>query len=896
MKIHRVSVEEALASLHTGAGGLSAAEAERRLREFGPNRVERARGTPLPFRFVKGLTHFFALILWLAAGLAFLADWLDPEAGMGPLGVAILGVILVNALFSFWQEYKAERALAALEQLLPRQAKVLRDGKIRQAPAEALVPGDVILLDDGDEIPADCRLIEGFGVRVNTATVTGESAPRSRDERPSVEYELLHSRNTLLAGTSVVSGRAKAVVFATGMSTEFGQIARLSQDSRAPLSPLQQEIVRLSRLVATLSVVLGGTFFVVGQGLGLPFWHNLLFAIGVIVANVPEGLLPTVTLALAMGSQRMARKNALIRHLPSVEALGAATVICTDKTGTLTQNCMAAKRLFVPGRLCDLPDGEGLGQLCRACAELFEAALLCHTLKEVEAGGSRTVLGDPMEVALAEMARRVLPQGVPAPRVDEVPFDSDRRRLSTLHQTPGGLVLYTKGALESLLPLCREARTSTGDQPLSAAVKEEFLRAQDRMGEDGLRVLAFAYRKVPEGYDSARLEEDLTLLGLVGLEDPPRPEVPAAIRTCRAAGIRVIMVTGDHPETARAIARQIGLVQADAPPVLTGDRLRHLSPAQLQLALDTEEVLFARVAADQKRRIVEALRAKGHVVAVTGDGVNDAPALRAADIGIAMGETGTDVARAAADMVLLDDNFASIVAAIEEGRAVFANIRKFLTYILTSNVPELVPYLAFVLFRVPLALTVIQILAVDLGTDMVPALALGAERPEAGTMQQGPRTRGGGLLDWGLLLRSYLFLGLLEAVGAMAAFFFVLCGGGWEYGQRLADGDPLYLRATTACLSAIVVMQVANVFLCRSERASAFSFGLLSNRLIVLGLITELALILLIGYTPPGNRLFGTAPIPASVWLFAVPFAAGMVALEEGRKWLVRRRVTVRPE
>jgi potassium/sodium efflux P-type ATPase len=930
MKIHHHSIEDAFQSLHSRPSGLAGVEAERRLREFGPNQVERVRGTPWLVRFLKGFSHFFALILWVAAGLAFFAEWQEPGAGMATLAFAILGVILINGLFSFWQEFRAELAMAALQKLLPHQVEVLRDGKMRQAPTEELVPGDVIFLDAGDDIPADCRLIESFGVRVNNATVTGESMPQARDQLPSKEEEALHSRNILLAGTSLVSGQARAVVFATGMHTEFGKIAHLAQETGEVLSPLQKEIARLSHLVALLSLGLGVIFFSIGQALGLTFWHNILFAIGIIIANVPEGLLPTVTLALAMGSQRMAKKNALIRHLPSVETLGSATVICTDKTGTLTQNRMEVRKLFLSQECHDVTEAGGMqlqksearNPICERLAReagsdvgfqipdsqtdgenlvqpnadwkeahrtFFEAAFLCHTLKEIEQEGRRKLLGDPLEVALVRMAEKGLTGPVSYPRVDEIPFDSDRRRLSTLHRTRQALVLYTKGALEALLPLCSGVQIGGKAHPLSVELRKEFLDAQDALAAVGLRVLAFAYREIPEAYDRERLEEDLTLSGLVGLLDPPRPEVPAAIARCQEAGIKVIMVTGDHPHTAQAIARQIGLLKGNSHVFIKGEQLRRMSDTQLQLALDLPEIHFARVGADQKMRIVNALKAKGHIVAVTGDGVNDAPALRRADIGIAMGQTGTDVARAAADMVLLDDNFASIVAAIEEGRAVFANIRKFLTYVLTSNVPELVPYLAFVLFRLPLALTVIQILAVDLGTDMLPALGLGADKPESGTMQKPPRSSKERLVAWPLLARSYLFLGLLEAGAAMAAFFFVLMGSGWAYGQALAANDPNYLRATTACLSAIIVMQVANVFLCRSQKASAFTFGLFSNRLIWVGILAELVLILLIVYTSLGNRLFGTAPIAGRVWLFIIPFAAAMFAVEELRKWLVNK-------
>jgi magnesium-transporting ATPase (P-type) len=397
---------------------------------------------------------------------------------------------------------------------------------------------------------------------------------------------------------------------------------------------------------------------------------------------------------------------------------------------------------------------------------------------------------------------------------------------------------------------------------------------------------------VPETYDRERLEEQLTLAGLVGLDDPPRPQTAAAVRTCREAGIRVIMITGDHPQTAAAVARQIGLTTSEKARVITGEMLLRMSPTQLQLALDTPEILFARIAADQKMLIVRALQKKGEIVAVTGDGVNDAPALRQADIGIAMGATGTDVARETADMVLTDDHFASIVAAVEEGRAVFDNIRKFLTYILSSNIPELIPYLAFVLFRIPLPLTIIQILAVDLGTDMLPALALGAEPPSTQVMKRPPRARNQRLLDAGLLARAYGFLGMLEAAAAMAAFFFVLVSAGWSYGQRISVGDrlfPAYLQATTACLSAIVAMQFVNVFLCRSDRESALTMRVTANRWLLFGISVELLLILAIDYTPWGNLLFGAAPIGWRVWAFILPFAVGMLVLEELRKGVFGR-------
>ncbi|TAK66589.1 MAG: cation-transporting P-type ATPase [Betaproteobacteria bacterium] len=891
MHIHRLTADEALASLKTSPAGLLRAEAVRRLAEFGPNHVEDVAREHLLLGFAREFTHFFAIILWAGAALAFLAEQFDPDQGMARLGIAIVGVILVNGVFSFWQEYKAERAVAALRQLLPQKVKARRGGEIVEMLAAELVPGDIVLLEEGSLVPADCRLIEAFALRVNTATVTGESLPKARNTEPSMEESPLFAKNIALAGTSVVSGQARAVVYATGARTEFGKIAHLTQTTGEASSPLQREIARLSRIVAALATGLGVVFLFIGETLGLPTWENLLFAIGIIVANVPEGLLPTVTLSLALATQRMARRNALVRHLPAVEALGSTTTICCDKTGTLTQNRMSVKRLWLGGGFVEPADLAAQPRLAQDNRQLFVAAALCHNLNEVDDHGRRKLLGDPMEVALAGIGRQASGGLDGFARIDEIPFDTDRKRMSVLCATPQGRVLYCKGAPETVLAACDLVQFDAGIAPLDAAARTRLLAAQDAMTEAGLRVLAFAHCAVEDGMPGE--ERGMTLTGLVGLEDPPRPEVAQAISRCASAGIRIIMVTGDHPHTALAIAREIGLVKTEQPVVIAGGELRRMSPAQLQLALDAKEILFARVAAEQKMLIVQALKKKGEIVAVTGDGVNDAPALKTADIGIAMGIAGTDVAKEAADLILLDDNFASIVAAIEEGRAVFENIRKFLTYILSSNIPELVPYLAFALFRIPLPLTIIQILAVDLGTDMLPALALGAEKPDPGVMNRPPRARGERLLSWGLIARAYLFLGALEAAAAMAVFFFVLDAADWRYGELPGKTDPLYLQATTACLAAIVATQVANVFLCRHPLKSSLSFSPFSNAFILPGIAAELGLILFIVYAPAGNWLFGTAPIGPEVWLLAGFFAALMWALEEVRKaWL--RRMPVR--
>ncbi len=508
------------------------------------------------------------------------------------------------------------------------------------------MPGDIVLLEQGDNIPADSRLIEAFDARVNIASITGESLPKARHAGPSEEEEeLIHSKNILLAGTSMVSGQAKAVVFATGMHTEIGKIAHLTQTGREPVSPLRREIAYMSRLIAILAIVIGLLFFAIGRTIGVSFWEAFIFTIGIIVAMVPEGLLPTLTLALVLATQRMAKRNVLIRYLPSVEALGSTTVICTDKTGTLTQNRMTVKQLLLGETLESMAALVHRQSFVEGYRPFFLTAYLCHDLKEGEQHGKRVFLGDPMEIALVEAAQQALPIVKDYPKLDEVPFDADRMRLTLVHELSEGPTALCKGAPETVLPLCSRFLTNGETVPLSREVVERVLKAQEAMAEQGLRVIAMAYRLLKPQWQHEHLEEDLVFSGLVGLEDPPRPEVPEALSKCREAGIRVIMVTGDHPRTARAIARGIGLVQSDNPRMITGEQLRSLTTVQLRLALDVPEITFARVSADQKMRIVEALKQKQHIMAVTGDGVNDAPALKSAHIGIAMGTIGTDVAR-----------------------------------------------------------------------------------------------------------------------------------------------------------------------------------------------------------------------------------------------------------
>ncbi|MEK6744364.1 MAG: cation-transporting P-type ATPase [Nitrospirota bacterium] len=874
MKINELTREDVFRTLVTSSQGLSGDEAGRRLAEFGPNAIQAVRKRPLPLRFLGQFTHFLAVLLWIAAALSFLSEYFQPGEGMLTLGLAIVGVVVINAVFTFIQEYRAEKALEALKKLLPFKVTVRRGGREQEMPAEDVVPGDIVLIAEGDKVPADLRLVEANELRANNASLTGESEPVPRDTK-QVPGDPINSSNIVFAGTTVVNGNGTGVVYATGMRTEFGRIAQLTGTVTPGLSPLQKEIVKATRLVAAIAGVVGIFFFALGFVIGRSFWDNFIFAVGITVALIPEGMLPTVTLALAMGSQRMAKRNALIKTLTSVETLGSVSVICTDKTGTLTQNRMEVK------------EAAGLGMLSDALRDkIFTVALHCNNTKEN--GG--TLKGEPTEIALYSKARETLHGGA-AERVREFPFDSERKRMSTLTRIDGRTLVLTKGAPESVLSVCtscyRDGEKTAFDDDLKREASDLFHRLMDK----GLRVLAFAEREVPAGEDVPDVgaaERDMVFSGFIGLEDPPRPEVPEALRRCREAGIRIIMITGDASRTAVAIAREIGLVSGE-PVVVEGADFAKLSDADLRNVLAKPEVLFTRMTPKYKLRVVSALKDQGERVAVTGDGVNDAPALKRADIGIAMGITGTDVAKESADMILLDDNFATIINAVEEGRTVYENIRKFITYIFASNIPEAVPFLAYILFRIPLPLTIMQILAVDLGTDMLPALALGSEKPTPGVMKLPPRDPSERLIGLPLISRAYLFLGSIEAAACMFGFFWVLTSGGWSWGQVLALTDPLYLQATTACLTAIIVCQVANVFACRSHRESIFTIGWASNKLIFLGIGAELLLQFFIVYHPFGNALFATAPLPLSTWLMLIPFALFLLLAEEVRKLIVRR-------
>ena len=883
-----LTTADVLELLATSPTGLGAAESVRRRALAGENRLQRVRRRPGWLRLLEQFWSFFAILLWIGGAFAILA-------GMPQLGVAVFVVILVNGVFSFFQEYRAERALETLEDLLPRSLVVRRDGQEAACPAVDLVPGDVVRIEEGDAIPADGQVLESHGLRLDQGSLTGEPHPvfkRPVPARAVVHAPPVERPERVFAGTSVISGDGLVVVTGTGMHTEIGAIAHLTQTVGDDESPLQKEMRRVTRAVAALAVGLGLAFFALGVGSGrIDAPGGFFFALGVIVANVPEGLLPTLTLALALGVQRMARHGSLIRRLSAVETLGAVQVICTDKTGTLTENRMTARFAWTPAGTSDLDAAAPpASEEAEPLRELFAAA--------VRASVATREHGDPTERALVEAAERLgldvaaLRQETPV--LAALSFDSFRKRMTLVRASAAGAagpaIAWVKGAPRELLQRCVAIRTREGVRPLGADDARAFLAVHDRLATEGLRLLAVARREVAAGAEheaAETLERDLVLLGGIALWDPPRAEVPESIALCRRAGIHVVVLTGDYGLTARALAGRIGLGVSR---VVEGDEIDRLSREALgELAL-TPGVLFARVSPAHKLAVVRALREDGLTVAVTGDGVNDAPALKAADIGVAMGRRGSDVAKEAAEMVLTDDHFASIVAAVQLGRGIWANVGRFVTYVFASNVAELVPFLAFVLFRVPLPLTVMQVLAVDLGTDLLPALALGAERPEPGSMDRPPRPRTERLLGSRRLLLAYGWLGVIEAALAMLAFFWVYWLAGWRPGLPFPVDELLHRRATTMTLAGIVAGQVGNAFACRTDRESVFRVGLFGNRMLLAGIAAELALLLALVTIPPLARAFGTAPPRWEEWRLLLAFPAVVFLAEEARKWIARSR------
>ncbi len=856
--------------------GLSTAEARSRLVQYGMNKLPEPPGIS-PWRiFFDQFKSVMTLLLVAAAAIAFiLGDELE--------AISILVVLFLNALLGFINEYRAERSVQALKALTVPLAKVVRDGASRETAAAELIPGDIIAFEAGDRIPADARLTEGWSLRLDEATLTGESLPAEKDAQATLPADApLAERATIVyTGTAVVQGRGRAIVTATGVATEIGKISSLLAGVKEEQTPLQQRLDRLGRYLAMVAVLTAVVMIAVGMGRGESFLVMLETSLALAIAAVPEGLAAVATIALALGMRRMAKRRAILRRLAAVETLGSTDVICTDKTGTLTQNQMTVREIRLAERTIQVsgagyePKGEfsEAGEQINAQADaplalVLRAGLLCNNAALQKEAESWNIVGDPTEgalvVAAAKAGLEIESEQGAYPTVREIPFDARDRRMATIHQIPAqdgsGFIVLAKGAPESILPACTHEQRGDVATALTESDRERWRQTNDAMAQRALRVLALAYKQTQNA--DGEPFEGLMLLGMVGMIDPPRPEAKKAIRLCQQAGVRVVMITGDQKATAVAIAREIGIVESDDhQQVMDGQALDAADEAGLRAIVSNTSV-YARVPPEHKLRIVNALQADGQIVAMTGDGVNDAPALKTADIGVAMGKMGTDVAREAADMVLADDNFATIVAAVEEGRTVFANVKKFVHYLFSCNLSEILTMFVAILAGLPAPLLPLQILWLNLITDVFPALALAGEPAEPGIMRRPPPAEARAQRPPARFIRSMVVQGVLLAVATLAAFVWTL------------DSSGNLQRATTVAFLTLGLAQLFHVFNSRFETGSALQQGWFSNLAIWAALGLTITLQLIAVYLPIPQMILKTVPPTPLEW--AVVIAASL--------------------
>jgi Ca2+-transporting ATPase len=899
-------VKEVFDVLETSPTGLTSDEAKRRLVKHGQNTLVEKKHVPVAYKFLGHLKDLFSILLLFASLLSVLG-------GMWQLSLIILAVVLINTFFSLFQEWRAEKAMETLKGWMPEYAKVIRDGELQKILVKEVVPGDVIVLEEGDRVPADARLIEVFDLWTNNVPLTGESEPQPRTAKPvriaNVAY--LDVPNLVFMSTSVAKGQGKAVAYATGMNTKFGQIAGLTQEIEEEPSPLQKEIAYSAKYDFILAVAVGVIFFLASLiWLHLELYSSILFMVGVMVACVPEGLQVTVSSALAINVLEMVKKNVLVKRLSAVQTLGSVTIICTDKTGTITKGEMTVRKLWVDNKVIEV-SGVGytpIGEFtCNSKAlekseankieKLLEISALCNSAKvepPSDKSKSWNIIGDPTDGALLVAALKygLNPQSMLAqkPITHIIPFDSKRKRTTTIHKSHNKTLVYTKGGPRSILSICNRIVI---DDSIEDLTEEHLLSVETKIREfasEGLRVIAVAYKELPENgsFKNGSAEQDMILVGLAAMKDPPRPEIKKAVALAKQAGIKIVIITGDYGPTAQAIAEEVGIIDAPSCRIIRGVDLEAMSDEAIVDEVKQGNVIFARVSPEQKLRIVKVLKKNGEVVAVTGDGANDAPSLKEADIGVAMGASGTDVAREAADMILLDDSFASIVKAVQSGRAIYENIRKFIIYVFSHNWAELIPFMLYALLGIPLPLLVVQVLAIDLAIDVIPSLALSREPPELGTMQEPPRSIKERLFNTKVFLRS-LYIGIIIAAGAMFGCLSAWSAGGWHLGMQLPSDSLIYIKGTTMTFAGIVIAQVGNVLACRTNKASIFRTSLSSNKWIWFGIAAQISILSFLVYVPLMQGFFGTTALGFVDWVFLALLAFIVIFVEEIRKWLARR-------
>lgn len=901
--------------------GLTSAEVQKLLEQYGLNIIEEGKKTSLLIQFLRQFKDLMVIILIAASILAFFAD--EPvDASI------ILGIVFLNATIGFVQEFKAEKAVEALKKLLSPKARVIRDGREQLVETKHLVPGDFVVLNEGDKVSADAALIEENEIHCDEAILTGESVPLKKD---------IYKNKKLFMGTQVTRGNGIAMVTETGMHTEFGKIAALTSETKKDKSPLQKELNHIGLFVGKVTIVLSVILFLVGFFLqGRQFVDTLLFAVSVAVAAVPEGLPTTITVALALGVQRLARKNAIVKQLSSVETLGSTTVICSDKTGTLTKNEMTVQEMVIDGHSIRVhgvgyePEGsflirhervnhpeffeynkKDLPDLAFKKAALYNnlqlairTAVLCNKAKLTSANDQWKILGDPTEGALITLAEKA---GFAVDnlykkhkKIHEFPFDSVRKRMSVIAQGPGikEKAVYVKGAPDALLNLCTHLLQEGKIIPLDEKEKQYILSHHERLANQALRTIGLAYKKLPDAgdnksqkkYDQEEIEKDLIFLGIIGMADPPREDVKEAVNLTHKAGIRVFIVTGDHGLTAHAVAKQLGLTKSYGVNIVTGEMLHKMSDEKLMTYVAPgQETIFARVSPEHKLRIVEALKRSGEVVAVTGDGVNDAPALKRADIGVAMGITGTDVSKEAANMVLTDDSFSTIVTAIIEGRTIYENMKKFIFFIFSSNIGELIAIFGGIMVGLPAPLTAVLMLIINTLTDVFPALALGVEPVEKTILERPPRKPDSKIMERPFI-RRYVLSGVVIGLVTIGTFIINLLWNRFTWGEPLALDSHLYMQSATMAFVVLTLLQMVQALNSRSATVSLFKMKFFENLHLIAAIIFSVVATILLVQLPMFSRYIKTTPLTLTQWLLLTAAAFTVLIFEEIRKLFTRRK------
>jgi len=866
MDYYNYSVNKVLDEFKTSSKGLSQQEAEKRLEKYGLNEIkEKKKISPFQIFFNQFKSPLIYILLFAIIITLLIGEYTD--------SVIISIIVVVNAVLGFAQEYKAEKSIEALKKLTSLKATVLRDGNKKRILAKELVPGDIIRLEEGEKIPADARLIEVISLETHESALTGESTPIAKEINfIKGKKSIAEQSNMIFSGTVITRGRGKAIVVRTGMKTEIGKIAEMMQSEKEKQTPLQLTLAKFGKLLGIAVIIVSIIVFLTGILRGNEVIEMFKAAIALAVAAIPEGLPAVVTITLALGVTRLVRKNALVRKLHSVETLGCTNVICTDKTGTLTKDEMTVKQLFVNNKLIEVT-GQGYskkGVFLDSTLNDYEFLLRVSALCNNASISNKEIFGDPTEIALlvcaakATFFRENLEQDFP--RIHELPFDSERKMMTTIHKNKGREIAFVKGAPKQIIDNCSFYYDNGNIIKLTNSKKEEFLEKNREMASKALRVLAMAFRELPKKtkYSTKAVEKDLIFVGFTGMIDTPRAEIKDAIELCRKAGIRVIMLTGDQRTTAKAIGIQIGLIDKDDK-VITGMDIMGLSEMEFD-NLVKEVNIFARISPSDKIKIVNSLKKYGNVVAMTGDGVNDAPALKKADIGIAMGITGTDVSKEASDMILLDDNFASIVNAVEEGRGIYDNIKKFVEYLLSSNLGEILVIFVAILIGMPLPLIAIHILWINLATDGLPALALSVDPAEPGIMERKPRKKDSKIFSKNIVLRM-MAVGIIMCIGTLALFKFY---------------DPInnLVYAQTIAFSTLMMFQMFNVLNCRSEKNSLFKIGVFSNRYLIGAIIISILLQVMVIYTPLAT-FFKTIPLSLIDWAYVVLMSSTVLIFGE---------------